>query len=448
MSADPDGASSEDGAVVEDTVLAEDAVVAGMVGGAVPGGGAPGGAVRRRILMLVENVALARDHRLRRQATALLAGGHEVTVICRRDPGNRTCVPGVRVLQYPSPRDGSGPLAFAVVYAYSLTMAALLTGWALLRRRVDLVQVASTPDIYFVVAVPLRWLGRRVVLDFRDLSPEIFAARHGRRDGALYRLLCWLERRTLRSADRVLAVNSSLAAVARDRCGVPAERITVVGNGPGLRRVVRREPDPGLRDGHRHLCCWVGVIGLQDRVDLALQAVAQLVHTLGRRDTRFVFVGAGDALPDVRRQASDLGLEPWVSFPGWVEEEQVFGYLSTADVGIEPNLDDFVSPVKVMEYMAAGLPFVAFDTTETARLSGGAALLVPKGDVVALARALDDLLRAPDQRRLRGDLGQARVARVLAWEHQEKGYLRVFGELAGGDRPEATPGGPCREARR
>ena len=55
---------------------------------------------RPRVLMLIENVPLARDHRLRKQAAALLASQFEVTVICRRDPGNKACVPGVRVLAY------------------------------------------------------------------------------------------------------------------------------------------------------------------------------------------------------------------------------------------------------------------------------------------------------------------------------------------------------------
>src|ERR1039457_7711915 len=68
---------------------------------------------RPRVLMLIENVPLARDHRLRKQAAALLASRFEVTVICQRDPRNKACVPGVRVLEYPAPPEGSGLLAFA-----------------------------------------------------------------------------------------------------------------------------------------------------------------------------------------------------------------------------------------------------------------------------------------------------------------------------------------------
>ncbi|HEY6294533.1 MAG TPA: glycosyltransferase, partial [Streptosporangiaceae bacterium] len=132
---------------------------------------------RPRILLLVENVPLTRDHRLRKQASTLLASGFDVTVICRTHPGNRTCVPGTRILQYPAPPEGTGLLAFAVEYGYSVVMAAALTGWSLVRRGFDVLQVASTPDVYFLIAAPCRWLGRPVIFDFRDPSPETYDAR-------------------------------------------------------------------------------------------------------------------------------------------------------------------------------------------------------------------------------------------------------------------------------
>jgi Mrp family chromosome partitioning ATPase/glycosyltransferase involved in cell wall biosynthesis/capsular polysaccharide biosynthesis protein len=394
--------------------------------------------------MLVENVPLARDHRLRKQAGALIDDGFDVTVICRRDPANAACLPQARVLDYPAPREGSHPLAFVVEYGYSLVMATLLTVRTLILQGIDVVQIASTPDIYFVLAVPLRLLGKPVVFDFRDLSPETYRARFDDAGGGrMFRLLCWLERRSLRTADQVLVVNEALAEVARTRAQVPRTRITVVGNGPVLDRAVRLPPDPQLRQGKPYLCCWIGMIGPQDRVDLALRAVHHLVHALGRMDTAFTFVGVGDALADAQRLTDELGIRSWVSFPGWAEEEQVFEYLSTADLGLEPNLDDFVSPVKVLEYMAAGLPFVAFDSTQTRRLADGAAVLVPPRDIEAMAAQLDALLRDEPRRRELGGIGQTRVRKTLAWEHQRDNYLVVFrstttdaaGRRARGDGP-------------
>jgi glycosyltransferase involved in cell wall biosynthesis len=386
---------------------------------------------RPRVLMLIENVPLARDHRLRKQAAALLASQFEVTVICRRDPGNKACVPGVRVIEYPAPPEGSGLLAFAGEYGYSVVMAAVLTLWAFVRHGFDILQVASTPDIYFLLAAPCRWLGRPVVFDFRDPSPETYEARYGHGHGATYRALLLLERWSLRAADRVLVVNESLRRMAGQRGGVDDARIVLVGNGPAASRVVRRPARPELRQGRRRLCCWVGLIGPQDRVDLALRAVDHLVHVRKRTDCAFAFVGAGEALPAARELVAELGIGDWVSFPGWAQEELVFDYLSTADLGLEPNMEEYVSPVKVMEYLAAGLPVVAFAAEENVRLAGEAARYAPKGNITAMARLIDELLDDDASREQMGRIGQNRVKEFIAWDHQAGPYVSALVELLG-----------------
>lgn len=388
------------------------------------------GGRRPRILMITENVSLGTDHRLRKQARTLLDLEFDVTVICRRHPRNKTCVPGVRVLQYPAPPEGTGLLAFAVEYGYSLAMAAVLTFWTLIRGGFDVLQVASTPDIYFLIAAPYRWLGHPVIFDLRDLSPETYEARGGSRSSAMYRILLLLERRSLRRADRVLVVNESLREIVRGRGGVDDARIVLVGNGPWSERITRRPPRPDLRpEGRRYLACWVGMINPQDRADLALRAIAHLVLERKRTDCGVVFVGTGDELPALRRLAAELGISDWVSFSGWVEEDVVFDYLGTADLAIESTCEEYVSGVKVMEYLAAGLPVVAFEAAETVRLAGDAARYAPKGDEAEMARLIDELLTDQAARQEMGHEGQRRAKEYIAWEHQATRYVTAINEL-------------------
>jgi glycosyltransferase involved in cell wall biosynthesis len=385
-----------------------------------------------RVLVLVENVPLGTDNRLKKQTRSLLASGFDVTVICRRHPCNKTCVPGVHVVQYPSPPEGEGLLAFVVEYGYSVAMAAVLTLWSAARRGFDVLQVASTPDIYFLVAAPCRWFGRPVVFDFRDPSPETYEARYGRRDSRIYRALLLLERWSFRVADRALVVNESLGTMARTRGGVADARIVLVGNGPEAKRITRRSARSDLRPARRYLSCWIGAIGPQDHVDLALRAIAYLVYELKRTDCAFAFVGVGEALPALQRLADDLGICDWVIFPGFVDEELVFDYLSTADIGIEPNTEDYVSGVKVMEYQAAGLPIIAFDTEETMHLAGDSARYAPKGDFASMARLIDELLDDPAARDEMGNIGQRRVKEFTAWELQAGRYISAIRELIDG----------------
>ncbi|MDT7745379.1 MAG: hypothetical protein QOE59_4457, partial [Actinomycetota bacterium] len=202
-----------------------------------------------------------------------------------------------------------------------------------------------------------------------------------------------------------------------------------------------------------HLCCWAGLMGRQDRVDLLLEAIRVFIHVRGRRDTRFVLLGEGECLAELRERVSDLDLDAWVGFPGFLCEADLFTYYATADVGLDASLQVEVSPVKVVEYMAFGMPVVAFDLPETTPLLTGAGVVVPPGDVVGLADALGALLDDPQRARSLGERGAARVAEELGWEHQARTYVTAIERIArrpvavGGTRAPRSGSGALRSAR-
>ena len=383
---------------------------------------------RTHVLLIVENVALARDHRLQKQVGALAANGYRVTVICRADSGNDAW-PAAHVHAYRAPADATSKLGFVREYGYSWLMAAWLTVKVFLTDPFDVIQISGTPDIYFTIGAPFKLLGRRLVLDQRDLSPEIYEVRYGRRDGIVYRVLRWFELMSYRAADHVVTVNGSLERIIYSRGGIAAGSVTVVGNGPAIARTVKRPARPELKHGKRFLCCWLGLMGPQDRVDVALRAIDHLVHVIGRTDCHFAFIGDGESRLASEKLATELGIRDWTSFPGWADQEGAFAYLSTTDLGLEPNLEEIVSPVKGMEYMAFGVPFVCFDLDETRMLAGSAAAYAEPGDIEGFARQIHRLLGDPDLRAEMGRSGRRQFEERIAWDRQESAYLGVFERL-------------------
>ena len=387
---------------------------------------------RTHVLLVIENMPFARDHRARKQADALVGDGHRVTVFTRRDPENaRFASPSVRLLEYRAPRDASGALDYVLEYGWSLMAWIGLAVRQYVREPFGAIQAGQPPDISPALALPFRWLGVRYVVDQRDLSPELFAARFGFRAGPFPAFLRVLERLSWRLADRVLCVNESLRDAIVGRGGVDPTRVTIVANGPVLARVAEARPDPMLRQGATHLVCWVGVMGAQDRVDLSLRVAADVVDRLGRRDVLFAFIGDGESLADAKALAGKLGIEEHVAFPGWLDEAACFSYLATADVGIDANLQEEVSPVKGMEYLAFGLPFVAFDLPQTRAMAGDAGSYVPRGDVSAFADEVVRLLEDRERGERMGRAGVDRARKVLAWERQEERYIAVYRSLVG-----------------
>lgn len=391
---------------------------------------APASAGIRRVLIVTENIALGRDHRAKKQVRALLTAGWKVSFVCRRDPANEPfrSMEGLDLYEYHPPTESPRRLSYVYEYAYSLLAAARLTVMAHFKGSFDVIQVGDPPDIHFVLALPFKLLGRSFVIDQRDLSPELYTARYGQDTGPLMTILRALERASWRTADHVFCISEGQRRIISERGDVPATSITIVGNGPLLAKTRSRSAQPGLKNDQTFRVCWVGVMGVQDRVDLALRAVRHLVCELGRTDCHFSFIGDGEVLPEMRRLAGELGIADWVTFTGWLEQDACFAQLSAADLGLEPTTQD-VATVKCLEYMAFGVPIVAFDLEENRLQADGAAVYVPTGDVPAFALAISQLLDDPTRRTEMGRLGLRHVEETHAWERQEEAFLGVYERL-------------------
>lgn|SRR5829696_3085042 len=394
----------------------------------------------RRVLIVIENIALGRDHRAKKQVQSLLSAGWKVMFICRRDPDNQPfrSMEGLHLYEYRPPAESSRRISYIYEYAYSLLAEARLIVAAYFKHGFDVLQTGNPPDAHFVLALPFKLLGRSFVIDQKDLSPELYATRYGQDKGFLMLILRALERASWRTADHVFCISRSHRRIILERGGVPATSTTIVGNGPLLAKTKPRPAEPELKRGKDFLVCWIGVMGVQDRVDLALHAVDQLVHQLGRTDCHFTFIGDGEVLPEMRQLAGRLEVTDWVTFTGWLEQDACFAQLSTADLGLEPTLQE-IATVKCLEYMAFGVPIVAFDLEEIRAPADGAAVYVPPGDVPAFAQAISQLLDDPTRRAEMGRLGRRQVEEIHAWDRQEEAYLRVYEDLLGlPARPERT----------
>jgi len=275
----------------------------------------------------------------------------------------------------------------------------------------------------------LRWFGVRTLADQRDLLPELYVARYGQVRSALLSVLGMCERLSHRSVDRIICTNEYQQDRTVRTSGLPKSHVSLVRNGPVLAHVASAPRDESLKRGHRYLCCYVGWMGYQDRTDLLVNSIDFAVHELGRKDCQFTIIGPGECQASTQALAQRLELDNWVQFTGHLPSEEVFRYLATADLGVDASLQSDVSPVKLYEYMAFGLPVVAFDLLQTRALADGAAVLAEPGDVGAHARAVDALLDDPQRRRELGQAGQARVREELAWDHQAVVYAGVIEQL-------------------
>ena len=391
------------------------------------------------MLVIVQNLPVPLDRRVWLECQALTAAGYQVSVISIKGPEDSAYqhLEGVHIYRYKPAPQASGVAGYLWEFIYSWAMTALLSLRVARRHGFDVIQACNPPDTYWALAALYKPFGKRFVYDQHDLNPEVFVSRFGARLGFAgrlqYRGLLWLERMTYRLADHVISTNESYRQVALDRGNRRGDDVTVVRSGPDTSLMRPVAGQAHLRKGRRHLAVYLGIMGPQDGVDVAIRALDVYVHELERDDLHLALLGFGDCLDELKALASELGLDDFVTFTGRADARMITEYLSTADLGISPDplnpLNDVSTMNKTMEYMAFALPVVAFDLKETRVSAADAAVYVEPGDVGAYAKAMAALLDDADQRATMALAGRERAAAVLDWEPQKRAYVGVYHRL-------------------
>jgi glycosyltransferase involved in cell wall biosynthesis len=386
-----------------------------------------------RILIIVQNLPVPFDRRVWLECRTLTRAGYQVAVVCPKGPGDPSyqVIDGVQIYKYRPYCPGGGAATFFVEYVYSFTATLILSLKAARSGRFGAVQSCNPPDIFWPIGVLFRLLhGSRFVFDHHDLCPETFESRFPGGSPLLYR---FLERCTTRFADHVISTNESYRRLVMDRDRVKPDRVTVVRTGPDPDKLKAAHAVPSMRRGRAHLAAYIGVMGPQDGVDVVIEMADFVVNTLKRTDISFTLIGSGDCFDDLVASRDRLELGDFVEFTGRVPDEAVCDILSTADIGLSPDrknpLNDVSTMNKTMEYMAFGLPVLAFDLRETRASAAEAGAYATPNDVEEIARLLVDLIDDEPRRRHMGSVARRRIEQKLAWSHQEPYYLSVYDRL-------------------
>ncbi|HML20747.1 MAG TPA: glycosyltransferase family 4 protein [Aggregatilinea sp.] len=230
--------------------------------------------------------------------------------------------------------------------AGDLWIYTVLPGW-LKKERFETC-IYSFPQTAFVTGLlRRRGVAKKLVYDDCDYFPAHLDAA-GKLSAAA---LTWKERRAATQADGVISVSTPLAALRREQ-GV--KNVIVIPNGVVLDNLTgARQKEP-----HPPTLLYIGMLSEAWGVDLMLDALPLVREAIP--DVHFVIVGDGDYREALEEKARALGLENSVSFCGRKPHSELISYIRQADVGValykQREFIHYASPMKVREYMAAGLP--------------------------------------------------------------------------------------------
>jgi glycosyltransferase involved in cell wall biosynthesis len=392
-----------------------------------------------KILIIVQNLPVPFDRRVWLEANTLQEAGYAVSVISPKGQHGKyqesyQYLDNIHIYRYSAPPEAHGLLGYIFEFAYCWLLTAFLSLKIWRNHGFDVVHACNPPETYFALAGFYKLFSKKFVFDHHDLSPEMYLAKGGKKEGFLHRCLLWLEKLTFKLADVVITTNESHKRVAMERGGMPEDQIFIVRTGPDFDRLQILEPELDLKAGYPYMACYLGEMCIQDGIDYLLQTAKLVRDKFERQDIKFVLMGGGPALKEMQQLNTRLGLESYVEFTGRVSDHDLCRYLSTADVCLDPDpyteWADQSTMNKIMEYMAFGKPTVAFNLKENRYSAQDAAVYATPNDVDEFASLIVSLIDDENKRHAMGQRGLERVRQKLAWEYSKpalrSAYKKVF----------------------
>jgi len=356
-----------------------------------------------------------------------------VSVICPKGKGvfaaDYEVLDGIEIYRHRAWEASTVP-GYLLEYSVALVAEFLLTLKVFARTRFRILQACNPPDTIFLIGLFLKLFGVRFIFDHHDLGPELFEAKFGKSTGLLYWLARLAELCSFHVADTCIATNESFKDIAVTRGGKDPKRVFVVRNCPDLSTFHRPQLQVTNKFGRSLVVAYVGFMGTQDGLDLLLESIEHIVKSENRQDTHFVLVGGGTVVPELQGIIAAKNLDAYVTLTGQVSHDEVATYLSNADLGVAPDpknaMNDHSTMVKILEYMAFGLPVVLFDLKEGRRIAGPAALYAVPNDPIDFANQITKLLNCRDLRQKLGDYGRRQVEEKLNWEVEKTSLLQAY----------------------
>ncbi|MCX7838239.1 MAG: glycosyltransferase family 4 protein [Anaerolineae bacterium] len=373
--------------------------------------------------------------RILEETRVLQKFGHRVKIVTYPLGRNLPELDIERALPIPfRPRHEVGPARSKLLLDVLLTLKTLQVA---LRFRPDVIH-AHLHEGALIGAAIQRLVRVPLVFDMQgSLTSELVDHRFIAPNGLLFRLAYWMEARIVQMPQMILTSSRNAAHLLVNEFRVPPAKIIVLSDCVDADTFVPVE-SPDLAERVEVLRARLGIplsrrvivyIGLLDEYRGTSVMLRAAAHVLARgTDAHFVIIG----FPNIERYrtlARDLGIAERVTFPGRIPYEDVPVWLSLGELALEPKMSATEAAGKVLNYMALGLPVVAFDIPVMREYLGEYGVYAPLGDAHAFAAQIQALLDDSARAREIGEALRRRAQQLFSWERAGHEIERVYDQV-------------------
>ncbi|HVP57849.1 MAG TPA: glycosyltransferase [bacterium] len=364
---------------------------------------------------------------VRRNIEALMQAGYSVDLVCLRKQGEPAfeVIGGARVHRLPLQTRRAGIMMYLVEYLAFFFLALGEVTWLHCRRPFAIVEADSMPDFLIFAGLVPRLTGSKLILYLFENMPEVWAQKKNLPMTHWgIRALGWQERVSCSFAHRVIATHD-MARDAFAALGVPASKIATVLNVPDESVFHRYEGVGPLADGVFRLTQH-GTITELYGIQVVIEALSLLNPAI---KVHYDVIGDGEYRPTLEALARRLNMQDRVTFHGYLAPEPLVKMLQQSAAGVVPMLVEYMSPNKMFELVALGIPVIASDRRTFQQHFGQTEIVYFRtGDAKDLAKVIENAIRHPEDLQARSRRASERYEEYR-WANMQKKYLAVYQEL-------------------
>ncbi|MCG8352610.1 MAG: glycosyltransferase family 4 protein [Chloroflexales bacterium] len=307
-----------------------------------------------------------------------------------------------------------------------------------LKLRPDLIH-AHTHEAASIGAALKRLLGVPLLLDYQgSMTGEMLDHGFIKKNSPLYMPLVRLERFINRQADAVVTSTHNAAALLRRDGAIDPQRLHAVIDSVNTERfrpfdgsaqweAQRRElrAQLGIPEGRR-IVVYIGLLAPYQGTNVLIDTARLLAAR--RPDVHFLIMGYPDPM-SYRAYAEAQGVAGHVTLPGRILYKDLHSYLALGDVAVAPKMSLTEGNGKISNYMAMGLPVVAFDTPVSREILGETGIFAQFGSAEDLAKQLDLALEDREMAARMGAAGRVRAVTEFSWERAAHQFEAIYDTL-------------------
>ncbi|MBN1620347.1 glycosyltransferase [candidate division WOR-3 bacterium] len=259
------------------------------------------------------------------------------------------------------------------------------------RNLYDAVFVHTMPDFLVFSALAAKYSGKKIILDFSDMFPEVFSER--RFGNLFFRPFILVEKLSALFSDKIFCVHRVHKELLEKR-SVPKQRVQFVLNIPDPKIFLRHKKHFRVKEGFTIF--YAGSASKRFGLDLALKAFYVVSEKIP--DVKFVILTGGRGSKRIKREIEKSFYRKNIIFRGSFEDhERAVESLMSADLALAPyrktQFTDMVDSLKVLEYAGAEVPFVCSDLKRLRHYFSESECYFSKaGDYKSLAQKIIDAL--------------------------------------------------------